>query len=107
MRHANFRSQKTLEGFDFDRLPSLNRAAIHDLATCRFIDEKVAVLITGPCGTDKSHLAQALGHAAARQGHDVLFTTQSQLLGSLQCRGSGKLRSPLPVSDEDTAAHRR
>lgn len=84
MRRANFRSQKTLEGFDFDRLPNLNRAAIHDLATCRFIDEKVAVLIAGPCGTGKSHLAQALGHAAARQGHDVLFTTQSQLLTSLR-----------------------
>jgi len=65
LRRANFRSQKTLEGFDFDRLPNLNRAAIHDLATCRFIDEKVAVLIAGPCGTGKSHLAQALGHAAA------------------------------------------
>lgn len=84
LRRANFRSQKTLEGFDFDRLPNLNRAAIHDLATCRFIDEKVAVLIAGPCGTGKSHLAQALGHAAARQGHDVLFTTQSQLLASLR-----------------------
>jgi DNA replication protein DnaC len=84
MRRANFRSQKTLEGFDFDRLPSLNRALIHDLATCRFMQEKVAILIAGPCGTGKSHLAQALGHAAARQGHDVLFTTQSQLLGSLR-----------------------
>jgi len=84
MRRANFRSQKTLEGFDFERLPNLNRAAIHDLATCRFIDEKVAVLIAGPCGTGKSHLAQALGHAAARQGHDVLFTTQSQLMTSLR-----------------------
>ncbi|MDB5842243.1 MAG: putative transposase-related ATP-binding protein [Herminiimonas sp.] len=84
MRRANFRSQKTMAGFDFDRLPNLNRAAIHDLATCRFIEEKVAVLIAGPCGTGKSHLAQALGHAAARQGHDVLFTTQSQLLSSLR-----------------------
>ncbi len=84
MRRANFRNQKTLEGFDFDRLPGLNRAAVHDLATCRFIDEKVAVLIAGPCGTGKSHLAQALGHAAARQGHDVLFITQTQLMASLR-----------------------
>ena len=84
MRRANFRNQKTLEGFDFDRLPGLNRAAVHDLATCRFIDEKVAVIIAGPCGTGKSHLAQALGHAAARQGHDVLFTTQTQLMSSLR-----------------------
>ncbi len=55
MRRANFRNQKTLEGFDFDRLPGLNRAAVHDLATCRFIEEKVAVIIAGPCGTGKSH----------------------------------------------------
>lgn len=84
LRRANFRGQKTLEGFDFDRLPTLNRAAVHDLATCRFIEEKVAVLIVGPCGTGKSHLAQSLGHAAARHGHDVLFVTQTQLLGSLR-----------------------
>jgi DNA replication protein DnaC len=55
-----------------------------DLATCRFIEEKVAVLIVGPCGTGKSHLAQSLGYAAARQGYDVLFTTQTQLLNSLR-----------------------
>jgi len=84
LRRASFRNQKTLEGFDFDRLPNLNRTAIHDLATCRFIEEKVAVLIVGPCGTGKSHLAQSLGHAAARQGYDVLFITQTQLLSSLR-----------------------
>lgn len=83
LRRANFRSHKTLEGFDFNRLPNLNRALVHDLATGRFILEKVALLIAGPCGTGKSHLAQALGHAAARQGYDVLFTTQTQLLASL------------------------
>lgn len=84
LRRANFRSQKTLEGFQFDRLPHLNRALIHELATCRFIEEKVALLIAGPCGTGKSHLAQAIGHAAVRQGYDVLFTTQTQLLEALR-----------------------
>ncbi len=83
LKRANFRGHKTVEGFDFDRLPTLNRALVHDLATGRYIDEKVAVLIAGPCGTGKSHLAQALGHTAARQGHDVLFATQTQLLASL------------------------
>jgi DNA replication protein DnaC len=83
LRRANFRSHKTLEQFDFDQLPSLNRALIHELATGAYIDERVAVLIVGPCGTGKSHLAQALGHAAIRQGRDVIFTTQSQLTGHL------------------------
>lgn len=83
LRRAGFRAQKTLEQFDFDFARHVNRALIEELASTRFVDEKVAVLIAGPCGTGKSHLAQALGHCAVKQGHDVLFSTQSQLLGSL------------------------
>ena len=83
LRRASFRSQKTLEEFDFTFIPGLNRTLITDLASCRFIDEKVCVLIVGPCGTGKSHLAQALGHAAIRAGHDVLFSTTDRLLTQL------------------------
>ena len=83
IRRAGFRSSKTLEQFDFDFNPAIDRTLITDLATCRFVAEKVAVLIAGPCGTGKSHIAQALGHAAVRADYDVLFTTQSQLLASL------------------------
>ena len=83
LRRASFRTAKTLDQFDFDRLPKLNRAIVHDLATGRYLQEKAPVLIVGHCGTGKSHLAQALGHCAVRQGHDVLFTTQTQLTGSL------------------------
>jgi len=83
LRRANFRNHKTLEDFDFSFNPSINRALILDLATCRYIDEKVATFIVGPCGTGKSHLAQALGHCAVRAGYDVLFTTQSKLLSQL------------------------
>ena len=61
-----------------------DRAAVHDLATCRFIDEKGdRVLIAEPRGTGKSHLAQSVGHAAARQGYDVLLITPTQLMASL------------------------
>ena len=45
--------------------------------------EKVPVLIVGPTGTGKSHLAQALGHCALRQGYEVLFTTQAKLLAQM------------------------
>lgn len=83
LRRAGFRSQKTLDQFDFDFNPNINAALLYELATGRFIEEHVAVLVAGPCGTGKSHIAQAIGHAAVRQGHDVLFTTQSRLLGSL------------------------
>ncbi|OYD60400.1 UNVERIFIED_ORG: DNA replication protein DnaC [Burkholderia sp. CF145] len=83
LRRAAFRSSKTLEHFDFDRLPQLNRALVHDLAAGRYLGEHAPVLIVGPCGTGKSHLAQALGHCAVRQGIDVLFTTCTQLTASL------------------------
>ncbi|WP_079415568.1 IS21-like element helper ATPase IstB [Thiomonas intermedia] len=83
IRRAQFRSSKTLEQFDFERLPQLNRALVHDLATGRYLRECSPVLIVGPSGTGKSHLAQALGHCAIRQGVDVLFTSCSALTQSL------------------------
>ncbi len=83
LRRAGFQSNKTIESFDFDFNPSVHRELLQELAACRFLDEHVCVLIAGPCGTGKSHIAQALGHCAVRAGHDVLFTTTSKLLGSL------------------------
>ena len=80
LRRAGFRGDKTLESFDFGFNPTIDRALIHDLAACRFTDEKVCVLIAGPCGTGKSHVAQAIGHCAVRAGIDVMFTTQTHLL---------------------------
>ncbi len=68
---------------DVDFNPNINAALPYELVTGRFIEERVAVLIAGPCGTGKSHIAQAIGHAAVRQGHDVMFMTQSRLLGTL------------------------
>lgn len=83
VRRANFRNQKTLEEFDFSFNPGINRALITELSSCRFMEEKVSVLIVGPCGTGKSHIAQALGHCAIRKGHDVLFTTVSRMLAQI------------------------
>lgn len=83
LRRANFRNQKTLEEFDFSFNPNINQSLVMDLASCRFINEKVGVFIIGPCGTGKSHLAQALGHCAIREGYNVLFTSASKMLAQL------------------------
>jgi DNA replication protein DnaC len=83
VRRAGFRSHKTIEQFDFGFIPKLNQTLIQDLATCRFVTERANVLIAGPCGTGKSPLAQALGHCAVRSGHELLFASQTQLLGQL------------------------
>lgn len=84
IKRANIRGDKTLESFDFNFNPKINRAQIQELASCRFIEEKSPVLIVGPCGTGKSHLAQALAHCAIRQGIDTLWLPQSKLFNELQ-----------------------
>ncbi len=84
IRRANIQNDKTLEKYDFDFNPRTNQAQIQELASCRFIDEKAPVLIVGPCGTGKSHIAQALAHCAIRIGIDVLWLSQSKLFSGLQ-----------------------
>ena len=64
IKRACIRGDKTLESFDFNFNPKINRAQIQELASCRFIKEKSPVLIVGPTGTGKSHIAQALAHCA-------------------------------------------
>nr|WP_297444990.1 ATP-binding protein [Acidiferrobacter sp.] len=78
LRRSQVLADKTLERFDFAANPSAPHALIADLATGRFVTEKAPVLIVGPTGTGKSHLAQALGHCALRQGFEVVFATQAR-----------------------------
>jgi len=83
LRRSQVDNDKTLEHFDFAQCPSVNRALVAELATGRFLGEHAPILIAGPTGAGKSHLAQAIGHCALRQGHDVLFIVHSKLLGQL------------------------
>lgn len=83
LRRAGFRANKTIESFDMNFNPGINIQQINELTSCNFIDERVAVLIAGPCGTGKSHLAQAIGHCAVQKGYDVAFYTQAKLLAYL------------------------
>ena len=83
LRRGSLNSTKTLEGFDFQFNPNLNRQQILNLATCEFIRQKRNVLICGPTGVGKTHLAQALGQEAARQGLDVLLVSVQKILQHL------------------------
>jgi len=83
LRKAGVRSNKTIESFDFSFNMDIDKSQIMNLATCIFMGEMVSVLIVGPCGTGKSHIAQAIGHCAIRQENDVLFTTQAKMLSQL------------------------
>jgi DNA replication protein DnaC len=79
LSRASFEEEKTLEGFDFSFNPKLNAKLIRDLGNGTFIERKEHVLLYGPAGVGKSHVAQALGHQACRLGYDVFFTKAIKL----------------------------
>lgn len=83
LRRSSANSTKTLETFDFTFNPALNRQQILRLASCDFVRQHRNLLICGPTGTGKTHLAQALVHEACRQGFDALFTSVSKMLQHL------------------------
>jgi DNA replication protein DnaC len=83
MRRAQVMTDKTIERLDLSSSLTINHALVADLATCRFVGEHAPILIAGPTGTGKSHLAQALCHCALRVGYDVLFITQAKLMAQL------------------------
>jgi DNA replication protein DnaC len=84
VRQAYFPCIKTLDQFDFDFQPSIDRKRIKELATLRFIANGENVIIMGPPGVGKTHLAIALGMAACQQGEFVYFTTAEELLARLR-----------------------
>lgn len=83
LRRATFAAEKTLEGFHFEARPTLNRQMILEFSSCTFIEEKSNVLLVGPSGVGKSHLAQALGHKACRRGYDVIYMGMNKLIKHL------------------------
>lgn len=89
---AHFPTVKTLEEFEFKFQPSLDHKLVRELATGRFIAGAENVLLFGPPGVGKTHLAIALGRAAVESGHSTLFITATALLASLsRAQLEGKL----------------
>jgi DNA replication protein DnaC len=80
---AHFPAVKSLEEFDFKFQGSVDQRLVRQLATGRFIAQAENVLIFGPPGVGKTHLAIALGRAAVETGHSVLFTSATALLAAL------------------------
>lgn len=80
---AHFPSVRTLEAFDFSLQPSVDARLIQELATGNFIAHGEAVLMFGPPGVGKTHLAIGLGRKAVERGHTVRFTTATALLSTL------------------------
>jgi len=83
LRQARFPCVKTLEQFDFDFQPSLDRRQVRELAGVSFVERSHNVVILGPPGVGKTHVAVALGVKAVEAGYSVLFLTLESLMTRL------------------------
>ena len=101
--------RKTLEEFDFDFQPGLEEAKVRKLADLGFLDQKENVLLLGPPGVGKTHLATALAYEAIKSGHTAYFVSMAKLIadlrkafreGSLERRWRVYLRPRILIIDE-------
>lgn len=83
VQKAKFPQHKTLEEYQFNLQPTINKRFIYNLATCEFVRKKENVAFIGTPGTGKTHLAIALGYKAISQGYKVQFTTVNHMLEEL------------------------
>jgi len=96
IRTAHFPQVKTLEDFNLDHLPSLRRDVLAHLATAMFIPKMENVILLGPPGLGKTHLAIGLGVKAAQAGYTVLFDTASNWITRLAtAHHAGQLETEL------------
>jgi DNA replication protein DnaC len=93
---AHFPCVRTIEGFDFSFQPSADERMIRELSTGNFIAHGENVLMFGPPGVGKSHLAIGLGRKVVEQGHTVRFSTATALLAILgKAESEGNLSEKL------------
>ncbi len=83
VKSAAFREPRSLDSFDFSFNPSIERKLVYDLAAGRFVDQARDVLLIGPPGVGKSHLAQAIGQEVIKSGKTVLYRSIFDVVAEL------------------------
>ena len=83
LKAANLPFVKTLDAFDFKRLPNLKKQVVFELITGNFLADTKNLILHGPPGTGKTHLSLAIARELCLKGHKVLFTTACALVQDL------------------------
>ena len=78
-RFANLPTGATLDDFDLDAASGIDRSLLAELGTCRYLETATNVLLIGPPGVGKTHIATGLGHAAVQAGYRTYFTSAADL----------------------------
>jgi DNA replication protein DnaC len=78
-RFANLPTGATLDDFDLDAASGIDRSLLAELGTCRYLETATNVLLIGPPGVGKTHIATGLGHAAVTAGYRTYFTSAADL----------------------------
>ena len=108
MRSSRLPAVKTLAQFDFTFQPSIKREQIESLHELGFLDRAENVILLGPPGVGKTHLAISLAIAAAEAGRRVYYGTLAGLIDSLmEARAAGELSPAAARADASRAARRR
>lgn len=95
---ARFPFVKPLETFDFAYQPSIDKRQVLTLAGCQYIEHGDNVIVLGPPGVGKTHLAVSLGIKAIEAGYRVLFTSAAQLIATLtKAQAEGRLDERLKL----------
>ena len=95
---ARFPFVKPLETFDFSYQPSIDKRQVLALASCHYIEHGDNVIVLGPPGVGKTHLAVSLGMKAIEAGYRVLFTSAAHLIAALtKALAEGKLEEKLKL----------
>jgi len=96
VRTAHFPAIKTLDDFNLEHLPSLRKDVLAHLATATFVPKADNVVLLGPPGIGKTHLAIGLGIKAAQAGNSVLFDTATNWITRLsRAHHAGALEAEL------------
>ena len=79
LRFANLPTGATIDDFDLDAASGIDQSLLAELGTCRYLETATNVLLIGPPGVGKTHLATGLGHAAVQAGYRTYFTSAADL----------------------------